>query len=402
MVGMNESSFAPLADAAEREAPAVLSLLRELVEMESPTEVPSAVARVQRRYADVLQAEGVRVRFEGEDGAADGVPAVLIGDVPAPNAGSADAPLAHALHPPLLLVGHLDTVHPIGTLAGPLPCRMEDHRLYGPGAYDMKAGLSVLVGALRVLRALSLKPTAPLRILVTADEEVGALRSRGILEREGRQARGALVLEPSLPGGGAKTRRKGIGDYRIRLHGVPAHAGIEPERGASAIHAFAALLPAVLDLARPDLGTTLNFGVVQGGSARNVVAEHLEAHLDLRFSTAAEGARVDAALRTLTVPDPRVRIFLEGGINRPPLEPSSEGDRFMAVAQVVAAGLGRPGLEAGGSGGGSDGNLLSAVGCPVLDGLGVEGDGAHTHEEFIDVRDLPFRIALLAGILIQL
>jgi glutamate carboxypeptidase len=374
---------------AERRAPQVLDLLRELVEMESPTDAPAWVALVQRRYAEALEGVGVSVHCEDETGVVASPPGVLVGNLEGATPGLA----------PLLVVGHLDTVHPLGTLDGSLPARIEGDRFYGPGAYDMKAGLAVLVGALEVLRALKIALFGPIRVLVTSDEEVGALRSRALLEREARGARGALVLEPSLPGGGAKIRRKGIGDYQLHLTGIPAHAGIEPHRGASAIHALGPLMADVLALARPEQGTTLNVGEVRGGTARNVVAAACEAVLDLRFETASEGARVDAALRSLAPADPRVTLRIEGGINRPPLEPSAEGERFMAVARAVAAGLGRPGLEAGGSGGGSDGNLISAVGCPVLDGLGVEGDGAHTNEEFIRISDLPFRIALLAGML---
>jgi glutamate carboxypeptidase len=380
-----------LMDEAGREAPAVLQLLRDLVEIESPSDAPAWVATAQRRYAEALEAEGVNVRCEDPKGQIGDPPGVLIGDLGSPDSSR-----------PLLVVGHLDTVHAIGTLAGPLPCRMEGPRLYGPGVYDMKAGLSVLVGALRVLRTLNLPLAGPLRILVTGDEEVGAPGSRAILEREGRGARGALVVEPSLPGGGLKIRRKGIGEYRLALNGIPAHAGIEPERGASAIHALGTLIPEILGLARAELGTTLNVGVIHGGTARNVVAERVEALLDLRVATAAEAERVDQALRALSPADPRVTLAVEGGLNRPPLEPSPESLRFAATAASLATALAHAPLEQGGSGGGSDGNLLSAVGCPVLDGLGVEGDGAHTHEEYVLVGDVPFRIALLAGLLAQL
>lgn len=368
---------------AAAQVPGVLELLRRLVEVESPSGHAAGVEEAAGILAGALEACGARVRM-----------------VPAPGYGSH---LVADLGPegggrPLLVVGHLDTVHPVGTLEV-LPFAERDGRLRGPGVYDMKGGLAVLVGALRVLEAEGVAPAGPVRVLVTADEEVGAPTSKELLEKEGRCARGALVLEPPLPGGGVKARRKGIAVYRVQVEGRPAHAGIEPERGASAVHELARLIVGVVALGDPDQGTTVNVGLISGGTAGNVVAAHAAATVDVRFWTRAEGERVDRTLRVLRAADPRCDVRIEGGVNRGAMEESPGGAQLLARARAVAAAAGRVDLPAGGTGGGSDGNILAAVGCPVLDGLGPEGDGAHTLDEHLEVGDLPFRIALVAGLL---
>jgi glutamate carboxypeptidase len=383
----------------------VRDLLERLVRVESPSQDPEAVGRALDLYARALEEVGAELRAGGR-GEAETLVAEVAGfrqaGVPGARGGD-DA--TGGIRRPFLVVGHLDTVHPVGTLAGPLPLREEDGRLYGPGVYDMKAGLAVLVGALALLRRTGRTPAHPLRILVTPDEEVGAPSSRRLLEAQAREAAGALVLEPPLPGGGGKIRRKGVGEFRIHVHGAPAHAGIEPERGASAIHALGRVLPALLALADPEAGITLNVGRVQGGGPVNVVAARVELTVDVRVSTAQEKARIEAGVRALGEPwgvglhDSRIRIQVEGGVDRPPMEPGEGAWALLARAREIARELGRPAWDAGATGGGSDGNLLSAAGCPVLDGLGVEGDGAHTFEEHILLEDLPWRIRFLAELL---
>ncbi len=398
------------------EAARVRALLEALVRIESPSGDDEGVGRAMDRYAEALEEVGARVTSRGPapalvaEVAGEGGMA-LPGSLEAEGGGTSGqvaqaGPRARGPH--LLVVGHLDTVHPRGTLAGPLPLREEEGRLYGPGVYDMKGGLALLVGALALLRRTGRGPRYPLRVLVTPDEEVGAPASRGLLEAEGRGAAGALVLEPPIAGGHGKIRRKGVGEFRIRLHGVPAHAGIEPERGASAIHALGPFLPALLALAAPERGTTLNVGRIEGGGPLNVVADRVEMEVDLRVATAAEQDRVEAGLARLAregIPGgvaPRIRLTVEGGVDRPPMEPGPVALAMAEEARRVAAGLGRPTWDVGATGGGSDGNLLSAVGCPVLDGLGLDGDGAHTHEEHVLLEDLPWRIAFLAELLADL
>jgi glutamate carboxypeptidase len=360
------------------------SLLAALVRIESPSSDPEAVGRAMEAYARALEAEGVRVRHEPTGGGAP----ILVGDFGDPGKGA-----------PLLVVGHLDTVHPHGTLAGPLPLEEREGRLHGPGIYDMKGGLAVVVGALHLMRLRGRGPRLPLRILVTPDEEVGAPSSRAFLEAQADGAAGALVLEPPLPDGSPKVQRKGVGEFRIVLHGRPAHAGIEPERGASAIHALGALLPGLLALARPEAGTTLNVGRVVGGGPVNVVADRVELAVDVRVTTMEEKARVEAGVRALASPAPGVRVEVEGGVDRPPMERTPGGDRLLDQARQVARVLGVEPFEGGATGGGSDGNLLAARDCPVLDGLGPRGDGAHTLEEHVELEDLRWRVAFLADLL---
>ncbi len=382
------------ADAAGPAAEA-RALLEELVAIESPSGSPGVKAALEH-YRTAFEGIGIAARL---DASSEGPPVLV-----------ADHPGADPHRRPLLLVGHMDTVHPVGTLAGPLPLREEEEggsrRLYGPGVYDMKGGLAALFGALSLLRARGMQPGGPLRILVTPDEEVGAPASRPRLEAEARAARGALVLEPPIPGGGPKIRRKGVGEYQVRILGVPAHAGIEPGRGASAIHALADLLPRLLALQAPELGTTVNVGRVVGGGPVNVVADRTELDVDIRVSTAAEALRIEEAFRALgahpTLPDPRIRVEVEGGVDRPPLEPTPESRRILEVATRVAHRLGRDPFEGGATGGASDGNLLAAAGCPVLDGLGPDGDGAHTHQEYVLLDDLAWRVAFLADLLREL
>jgi glutamate carboxypeptidase len=375
--------------------------LRLLVCEESPSHDAAGLRRVFARYAEALEELGARIQWAPPSGdpnrqppSAPRLPTLLADLGPQAGPSGSDAPL--------LVVGHLDTVHPLGTLAGPLPWREVEGRLYGPGVYDMKGGLAALVSALVRMKLRGWALPGPLRIVVTPDEETGSASSRALLEAEGARARGALVLEPPLPGGGPKVRRKGVGEYRIRVSGIPAHAGIEPERGASAIHALGELIPSLLALADPPSGTTLNVGSVTGGGVLNVVADRAELHVDLRVRTGAEALRVDQALRALGVSDPRIRVEVQGGINRGPMEPTPESTQILQVATQVSSALGRASFPGGESGGGSDGNLLAAVGCPVLDGLGVEGDGAHTHEEYILAGDLEWRGEFYAHLLREL
>jgi glutamate carboxypeptidase len=193
-----------------------------------------------------------------------------------------------------------------------------------------------------------------------------------------------------------------VGSYRVDVQGVPAHAGIEPEKGASAIHALQEILPALLALADPALGTTLNVGQLHGGTADNVVAAHCQFTVDVRMDRSTEARRVDAGIRQLAVSDPRIRVAVTGGINRPPMEPSETTGVFLAQVQEEAEALGFAGFQGGGTGGASDGNLLAAVGCPVIDGLGPQGSGAHTLEENILLADVPWRIRLYMRLLQRL
>jgi len=295
------------------------------------------------------------------------------------------------------VLGHLDTVWPVGTLAA-RPLRVEHGRHYGPGVYDMKAGLAL---AMLAIRALADSPSGvPGRtiVLVTTDEETGSAASRAAIEREAAASDAVLVLEPPLPGGGLKTSRKGCGEFVVRVTGVAAHAGIEPERGASAVSELARQIPRIEALSDTASATTVTVGTVRGGMRTNVVPASAEAAIDVRVASAAEAERVAAALRGLTPVDPRTRLEVSGGIDRPPMVRSAGVAALFALAQQVAAELSRP-LAEGGTGGASDGNFTAALGIPTLDGLGAVGGGAHADDEHVTIADLPWRAALIAGLL---
>ncbi|HET7217178.1 MAG TPA: M20 family metallopeptidase [Vicinamibacterales bacterium] len=298
----------------------------------------------------------------------------------------------------VLLLGHFDTVWPVGQLER-MPFKEDGGagRLHGPGVFDMKSGIAVAMLAMRALREHDV-PRPNVTMLWTADEEIGSESSRGLVERTARECQAVLVLEPSLPGGAAKTSRKGCGEFEIVARGIAAHAGLNPESGASAIHELARQIIAVQALQDPSRGITLNVGTIEGGSRTNVVADTARATIDVRVPAMADAASIEAKLRALQPDDPRVRLEVTGAIGRPPLERSAAVVQLFELARSVATGLGRD-LGEGAAGGGSDGNFTAAIGVPTLDGLGPRGDGAHALHEYVETRDLPWRAAFLAGLL---
>jgi glutamate carboxypeptidase len=311
--------------------------------------------------------------------------------------------------PPILLLGHFDTVWPIDQVAR-MPIREEHGRLYGPGTFDMKAGIAVAILAMRVLATHGGRPAVSERgqsdrprvtMLWTTDEEIGSETSRPIIEAVARESRAVLVLEPSLPGGGAKTSRKGVGTFDLVVHGVAAHAGLDPEKGASAIHELARQIVALDAMQDLDRGVTLNVGVVTGGTRTNVIADTARASIDLRVRTMADAAAVEAKLRQLQPSRANVRLDISGAVDRPPLERTPAVVRLYEQARAAARSLGQD-LSEGAAGGGSDGNFTAALGVPTLDGLGPRGDGAHALHEHVQLEDLPWRAALVAVLLGEL
>ncbi len=298
--------------------------------------------------------------------------------------------------PPVLVLAHYDTVWPEGTLAQ-WPFTVTGGRASGPGVYDMKAGLVQGVWALRALDALGL-PRPPVRLLLSGDEEIGSPLSREVIEREAAGCRACLVLEPSAGDGDLKVARKGIADFDITAHGIEAHAGLEPHHGASAVTAIAEATLAANRLADPWRGTTVNVGVLNGGSRPNVIAGHATAQIDVRVAEEAEGDRVERALRALVARDPRIRLTVTGGWNRPVFADNPATQKLFLSARRIAAALGVHLSEAH-VGGASDGNFVAPLGVPVLDGLGAVGDGAHARHEYVDVDTLTERAALFAGLL---
>lgn len=371
---------------AEENVPRFLELLRALVERESPSGDGERIREVAALVAAELERRGARVERILAPGAGEHVLARVAGR------GEETRPL--------LVLGHVDTVHPVGSLER-MPFRVAGGRVTGPGTYDMKGGLAATVLALDLLAACGEVPRGDLVILFTCDEEVGSHTSRALIEGLAREARAALVIEPPLPGGGAKTARKGVASYTLSVRGRAAHAGIEPQRGASAVHELARQIARVLELADTQAGTTVNVGVMAGGTAPNVVAESATASIDVRFWTRAEAERVNGALLALKPLDRRCRIKITGGVNRGPLERTPESAALYERARKLARALSFD-LPEGGTGGGSDGNLTSAQGCPTLDGLGIDGGGAHSPLEHILLADVPRRMALLSRLFAEL
>ena len=364
----------------ERELPWLLETIEALVRLESPSGDAPAIGRCGAELGRRLGALGGDITL---------LPGGLAGDHLIARFGTGGKQV--------LLLGHMDTVWPAGTLDR-RPFRAEHGRLYGPGVLDMKAGLAL---AAMAVRALAGEPDGlPGRIvmLVTADEETGSASSRAVIEAEARASSAVLVLEPALPGGALKTSRKGCGDFVLRVSGRAAHAGIEPERGVSAVSELARQIARVEALEDAAAGTTINVGVVRGGSRPNVVAAEAEALIDVRVANASEAARIAGAFRALQPVDARAALAVTGGFERPPMERSAAGAALFGLARAVAADLGRT-LGEGGTGGGSDGNHTAAIGVPTLDGLGAVGGGAHADDEHVILADLPWRAALLAGLL---
>jgi glutamate carboxypeptidase len=308
----------------------------------------------------------------------------------------ADAPDAKSI----LILGHTDTVHPRGSLEQ-RPWRVEDGKAYGPGIFDMKANCALAIEVIRACAATGIRPQRPVVLLLTCDEETGSLTGRQFVEAEARKAHAVLVLEPPGSGGRAKTGRKGTGIFSLEAHGLAAHAGLEPEKGASAILELARQTDRLHSLNDSPGGISVNVGVFHGGTLSNVVAAEARAEIDVRFSTADEAARIESQILNLRPTDPRVQLTVKGGINRPPLERNEKVlalyDRAKALARQLNFELGETQV-----GGASDGNFAAAAGAAVLDGLGINGDGAHAAHEHIIVDDIPRRGALLTGLVASL
>jgi glutamate carboxypeptidase len=300
-----------------------------------------------------------------------------------------------------LILGHTDTVHPRGTLSAQHGLRAEGDRLYGPGIFDMKASCVIALEVLRCLAELDLVPERPLTLLLTCDEEVGSVTGRSLVEHEAHRAAQVLVLEPPAPGGCVKTARKGVGIWTVAARGVASHAGLNPEAGASAILELARQTERLHSLNDPASGTSFNVGLFRGGTHGNVVAAQAEMAVDVRFGAMDEARRVEHLMNTLQPFDGRVRLAVKGGINRAPLERTAGVVKLFHHARDIAA---RLGFELGerAVGGASDGNFAAALDVPVLDGLGVDGDGAHAAHEHILVTDIVPRAALLAGLVASL
>jgi glutamate carboxypeptidase len=369
--------------AAREEMPWIAATLRELVEIESPSDDKPAVSAAAARVAQWATEAGGRAVLHRQK---------KYGDVLEVRFGP-----ARSRKKPVLLLGHLDTVWPVGTLRT-MPWREADGKMCGPGVFDMKGGVAMALAAMRVLAQVG--PQPPVTLLLNSDEEVGSPVSRAITERLARVSSAVLVLEPAH-GLACKTARKGVGGYRLDVHGVAAHSGLDFARGHSAVLELARLVQKVAAFTDLRIGRTVNPGVIGGGTRSNVVAEHAWAEVDVRIVKAADASRVEKLFRSLKCTDRACRLTVSGGINRPPMERTAATAELYLKAKAAAAGLGLALPEAS-VGGGSDGNFTSALGVPTLDGLGAVGDGAHATQEHVQIDQLAPRTALLAALIAAL
>jgi glutamate carboxypeptidase len=354
--------------------------LRDLVGQESPSEDRLAVNAANAMVEGIARNLGGRIKRSSQKN---------FGDVLELHFGP-----ARSSHKPLLLLGHLDTVWPLGTLKT-MPWREVDGRFWGPGVLDMKAGVVMALTAISTLRELKLE--RPVILLLNSEEEVGSPISRAITERLALQSEAVFVLEPAQ-GLAYKTARKGVGQYNVQVTGVGAHSGVDFERGHSAVLELAKLVQTISNFTRLERKLTVNCGVIAGGTRSNVIASQAHAEVDVRIAKASDAAYVEKLFRGLRVSDPHCKLTVTGGINRPPMERKAGTIALFKRARGIAAQLGFDLGEAA-TGGGSDGNFTAALGVPTLDGMGAVGEGAHAAHESVVIEHLVPRTALLAAMI---
>ncbi|HET6979777.1 MAG TPA: M20 family metallopeptidase [Pyrinomonadaceae bacterium] len=386
---MTQTLTREIFNALQARQPEIEAFIRSLVEVESPSgdvkgsrDVVDLLADAAERLDCVDAIERVDVSDFGQH--------LVIKAFQERNAGQ------------ILLVGHTDTVHSLGSLSE-RPWRVDGGKIYGPGIFDMKANCALAIEVLRTLVDLKATPAFGVTVALTCDEEVGSMSGWPLLEQvaKSQPTRCAFVMEPPASGGRVKTSRKGTGIYAIKVEGKAAHAGLEPEKGASAILELARQTEQLHALNLSGSGITLNVGVVHGGTRSNVVAAEAQGEIDVRFSTEAESMEIERILSNLKPIDERTKVFVSGGINRPPMERTPAVIELFEKARAIAAALD---FELGEAqvGGASDGNFLAAMGIPVLDGLGISGDGAHAVHEHIEAGDIARRGALIGSLLLSL
>jgi glutamate carboxypeptidase len=369
--------------AVEAQSEWMATTLRALVEVESPSDDKAAVDEATHVVAGLASGVGGRAKLHQQK---------AFGDVLEVRFGRAGGG-----RKPVLLLGHLDTVWPLGTLKT-MPWREKDGRLFGPGVLDMKAGVVMALAAMRVLADAGVR--RPVTLLLNPDEEVGSPVSRRITERLALESEAVLVLEPAQ-GLACKTARKGVGQYRLQVTGVAAHSGVDFERGHSAVLELGRLLEKVAAFTDLKVGRTVNPGVIGGGTRSNVIAEHAWAEVDVRIARASDAGKVEKLFRGLRCADPKCALKVTGGMNRPPMERKPGTVTLYKKARGLAAELGFV-LDEAATGGGSDGNFTAALGVPTLDGLGAVGEGAHAAHESVVIEHLVPRTALLAALIANL
>ena len=362
-----------------------VATLSQWLALESPTHDAAAINAMQDMILEEVAGEPVTVeRLPGRDG---------LGDCAVLHAGADNG------RPGILVVTHVDTVHPVGTLADALPVRRDGDRLYGPGVYDMKGGIYLAMLAFRNAARLGAAIGRPIRFLLSPDEEIGSPTTRALVEDLGRRSSHVLVMEPARPGGAAVTARKGVGWFDVEVEGRPAHAGSRHRDGRSAIREAARQILKVEDMTDYDRGTTATVSKVSGGTAINVVPHQCRFAVDVRITNTAEGERMERAILGLEPVGPDVALKVGGGINRPAYERSDGVAKLFETARAEAGALGFELAEVPMVGGGSDGNFTAALGIPTLDGLGVDGDGAHTLDEYCLISSIEPRRRLVERLL---
>jgi glutamate carboxypeptidase len=362
----------------------IVNTTRELVEIESPSDNKAAVDRIAEVLAKKFAALGGRTRLHCSND--------FGGSLQIDFAGAGASP-----RKPVLLLGHYDTVYPLGTSAG-MPCKIENGKLRGPGVLDMKSGIALMLQAIAALQEWHGTLPRPVTVFLVSDEEIGSHSSRKITESLAKQSAGVLVLEPAAGRGAVKTARKGVGEYLLRVHGVAAHAGLDPGKGHSAILELARQIAVLAKLNNLRQGISVNPGVISGGTRTNVIAAEASVGIDVRIKSAKQAAGVGRKLRSLKPFDKRCQLEINGGINRLPMERTAGVAALYAKAKEIAREVGWK-LEEAAVGGGSDGNFTAGMGIPTLDGMGGVGGGAHAVHEFIEISELPRRALLLAGMI---
>jgi len=363
----------------------IVRLLEQFVRCESPSHDKPAVDQMAGIVAKQWRDRGANVRILGQKVRGNHVRAEIWLGRGRPTGQ-------------ILVLGHLDTVYPLGTLAR-IPFRISAGCAWGPGTFDMKAGLVMALAAVDALKTLRLRPSKKLVFFWNSDEEIDSDSSRRQIEREAKQSDAVLVLEPALgPKGHLKTARKGVGTAELVVTGRSAHTGLNPQAGVNAVHELALQTVRLMKMNDSRRGITVQVTVVAGGTVSNVVPDAARALLDLRVRKVADAAPLERTLRSLRPILPGARIEMRGGINRPPLERAAGVVDLFRRAQSLMREIGVP-LGESFAGGGSDGNFTAALGIPTLDGLGAIGNGAHSPREHVVIRSLPDRATLLAGLL---
>ncbi len=360
----------------------IIETIREFVAIESPSDNKLAADRLGTLLAARFETLGGRAHIHRAEDFADNV--------------QIDFPGREKVKP-VLLLGHFDTVYPVGTL-DTMPCHVDGGRLHGPGVLDMKSGIALMLSAIEALQTWHGGMPRPISVFLVSDEEVGSYSSRPVTEALARESAAVLVLEPAGPRGAVKTARKGVGEYMLRVKGVAAHAGLDPGKGHSAIVELARQITAVSKFNNLRRGISVNPGVIYGGTRTNVIAAQACVEIDVRIKQAKQATSLDRKFHALRPFDKRCQLSIEGGINRMPMERTPGVAALYKKARAVAGHIGWK-LEEAAVGGGSDGNFTAGIGIPTLDGMGGVGDGAHALHEHIVISELPSRALLLAGMI---